>query len=360
MPLSLYRRYEKWWPLVFFLGGFIYDALSLDRIDSLFGILKHGVYLSVIGAMIALEILFHVRKFVPTGKFATAWRYHPLVIQFFLGSLLSEYTLFFFKSASIWSSFGFLLLLGAILILNEFKEFRGGTGIPIRMALFSICLITYFVYLIPVIQGYVGTVPFILALLAATLVIFVIFKLLKVRVPEERKFLKKQLLTPFAGVVGGFLCLYFTHLIPPIPVAVRYMGIFHDVKKEQGKYLVGYTRPKWKFWQSGDQSFEARPGDRIFCFFRVFSPGRFHDQVKVRWLYDDPKRGWQRSDAIPIPITGGREEGFRGFTYKTAYQPGDWQVRVETTDGRELGRIYFNVSLAEPGAEPPVLTYDMH
>jgi len=54
-------------------------------------------------------------------------------------------------------------------------------------------------------------------------------------------------------------------------------------------------------------------------------------------------RGWVLQDTIPIKIVGGREEGFRGYGVKTNYQPGKWKVEVETTDRREIGRIYFSV-----------------
>jgi hypothetical protein len=46
---------------------------------------------------------------------------------------------------------------------------------------------------------------------------------------------------------------------------------------------------------------------------------------------------------------GGREEGFRGYGVKTNYQPGDWKVQVETADGREIGRIYFDVETVAEG-----------
>jgi hypothetical protein len=31
---------------------------------------------------------------------------------------------------------------------------------------------------------------------------------------------------------------------------------------------------------------------------------------------------------------------------KSNYQPGDWKLQVETTDEREIGRVYFNVETA--------------
>jgi hypothetical protein len=51
-------------------------------------------------------------------------------------------------------------------------------------------------------------------------------------------------------------------------------------------------------------------------------------------------------DSIPIKIVGGREEGFRGFGVKSNYQPGEWKVQVETTDEREIGRVYFTLEIA--------------
>jgi hypothetical protein len=62
----------------------------------------------------------------------------------------------------------------------------------------------------------------------------------------------------------------------------------------------------------------------------------------MRWYRKDA-RGWQLTDSIPINIVGGREQGFRGYGLKSNHQPGDWKVEVETTDGREIGRVYFRV-----------------
>ena len=78
-------------------------------------------------------------------------------------------------------------------------------------------------------------------------------------------------------------------------------------------------------------------------FFRIFSPARFSDQVQMRWYWKDPARGWTLQDTIPIHIVGGREQGFRGYGFKSNYQPGEWKVQVETTDGREIGRVYFDL-----------------
>jgi hypothetical protein len=137
------------------------------------------------------------------------------------------------------------------------------------------------------------------------------------------------------------------------------MGIYHQVKKTDGKYfLTSLEHPIWKFWEHGDQQFLARPGDQIYCYARVFSPARFHDELQVRWLFKDRRRGWQPSDAIPMTVSGGREQGYRGFTVKKNYEPGEWRVQIETTDNRELGRIYFSV-IQDEATDPRTTVNDI-
>jgi hypothetical protein len=119
-----------------------------------------------------------------------------------------------------------------------------------------------------------------------------------------------------------------------------------------------HERPWWRFWHNGDQEFRAQPGDKVVVFFRIFSPARFSDQVQMRWLWKPAGRGWALQDTIRINIVGGREQGFRGYGVKSNYQPGSWKVQVETTDGREIGRVYFDLE-AVP-AEPRILATELH
>jgi hypothetical protein len=159
----------------------------------------------------------------------------------------------------------------------------------------------------------------------------------------EGALVRSQVALPAAVIHAVFVVLYYLHAIPPVPLSVKYMGIYHDVKKTPGEYELVTTRPRWRFWEHGDQTFLAKPGDVIHCYAQIFSPARFKDQLQVRWLYHGGRGGWQTSDAIPLPIVGGREEGYRGVTKKANYKPGEWRVQIETMDGREIGRIGFTV-----------------
>ncbi len=364
--------------MTFFLGGFVFDALTLDRVDSILASLRQLVYLGIIAALLGFEIGVHLGRVVPQGKWLERlWKYQQEIIHFFLGSLLSEYMLLYFKSSSLIVSFLFLGVLAVILVINEFRQVHGASGVPVRTAYFSFSLISYFICQVPVVLGFVGMFPFLLSLSIATALLWGYSRLLLKKLSmgngqkplgafapqndEEEALettIRKQILLPYFGVAATLLTLYVFQLIPPVPLSLSAIGIYHEIEKVDGKYKLGYTRSPWRFWEYGDQTFLARPGDRIFCFVSVFSPARFSDSVRVRWLYDDPRQGWLPSDAIPIQISGGRDEGYRGFTHKANYQPGKWQVRVETNDGRELGRIRVRV-IADEGAEAREMQYEL-
>ncbi len=347
---AFYSRTERWRPIAFFALGFLFDVVMLSRIDDLWTLAQQAIYLMICGALIGLELVEAARPLeIPrwAGRF---WHHREELLHFLMGSLLSGYALFFFKSASALSSFIYVAGLMALLILNEFKRFKKSQA-KVHVAFLSLCLISYFVSLSPILLGFIGTLPFLGAIAGSSLVGYGYFRALEPRLKARPEVLRTHFLYPFIGVHLLFTGLYFAHAIPPVPLSVSYLGIYHGIARTEDGYLLTSTRPSWKFWQNGDQSFLARPGDAVFCFARIFSPTRFRDRLQVRWLYYDERRGWQSSDAIPLPIVGGRNEGYRGFTKKTNYQPGKWRVQVETLDGREIGRIGFTIE-ADPQTEP--------
>jgi hypothetical protein len=339
---NLYHQHERWIPIVFFGLGFVFDTLMLRRIDDLKTIIQQAVYIVVSALLIGVELMDEIQEVQPPSWIKRLWRYREAVLHFLLGTLLNSYTIFYFKSASALSSFIFIALLIALLMLNEFKRF-GESQTQVHVAFWSLCLISWMISLIPILLGFIGIFPFLLAVVVSALVFWGYYKWLAPKLAARPGLAKDALLKPFAAIQALFVVLYFAHAIPPVPLSITYMGIYHDIQKANGGYELSYTRSRWKFWEHGDQTFEARPGDAIFCYAQIFSPARFKDELQVRWLYKDVKRGWQSADAIPITVTGGREEGYRAVTKKENYQPGDWRVQIETRDSREIGRIHFTV-----------------
>jgi Protein of unknown function (DUF2914) len=352
-----YTRNEGRVAATFFVAGFVFDMLTVGRIDSWAVIGQQALYLAVI--MIALLQMFVEQgqpPRAPAGFVLKRWyfEYRNALVHFLMGALLNIYAIFYFKSSSLLVSFGFLGFLVLLLLANEFKRIKSA-GLSFKFALLSLCLLSFFAYLLPVLVGSIGLPLFLLSMAAGCVPLLLGGWLVGRATPERFAQARRQILLPLGCVLIGFLAFYLFRLIPPVPLSIPFIGVYHQVERAGDSYRLTHERPSWRFWHNGDQQFLAQPGDRVYVFFRIFSPARFSDQVQMRWHWKDPARGWVAHDTIPIRIVGGRELGFRGYGFKTNYQPGEWKVQVETLDGREIGRVYFDVT-AMPQAPRTLVT----
>lgn len=355
-----YEKNEQKIAIWFFVGGFIFDLVTLDRIDSWVTIGQQIVYLLVIWAAL-IQMFFEEAK--PAADFEKMfvikrwyYNYRTALVHFFFGNLLNLYTIFFFKSSSLLVSFIFMLVMIALLVANESARFKS-LGLSFKFALLSLCFLAFSAYVVPVFVGSMGLLVFMFSMLVGCIPIVGIGWYVQTYVPAQFNRAKSQVLLPMGFVLLAFLTLYMVKWIPPVPLSIPYIGIYHSVERTADGYKLGHERPWWRFWHNGDQEFRAQRGDKVYVFFRIFSPANFADSVVVRWYWKDNNYGWALQDSITIKITGGRDQGFRGYGVKGNYQPGEWKVQVETTDGREIGRVYFDLEIA--AEEPRAWEYDL-
>lgn len=350
------QRYGRYIPASFFLLGFLFDIFTTDRIDQTWALLQQIVYLAIISTFLFFETVYLKKEFIESKWNRLLWRYRVEIVHFLFGSLLSLYTIFYFKSASLLSSTLFIGLMLIILVINELPAFQK-LALQFKFVLLGLCILSFLNYFIPILLGFIGWVPFLISIFIS-LLIGLIFYLLLTRQTYKLEELKKLFLIPYGSIVAIFFFLYLIAVIPPVPLSLKYAGIYHEVKKENNQYLLYHEKPFWAFWRNGDQNYYARPGDKIILFIRIFSPTSFRDQIQVRWLKKE-KGEWQLWDTVPINITGGRDEGFRGVVSKANYAPGEWQVRIDTTDKREIGRLGFEV-IQDQEIEPREFKVDVH
>jgi hypothetical protein len=343
---AYYGGNERAAAAVFFAAGFVFDMLTLGRIDSWLMIGQQAVYLTVI--LLALVHLL-LEQASPAEALAGMsavrrgyFRYRTAIVHFLLGALLNLYTIFFFKSASLLTSFAFLGFLVLLVLANESPRFKS-LGLAFKFALLSLCFLSFFACLIPVLAGSIGLRIFLLSIAIGCLPLVAAAVWIHRFAPDLFPHARKQILIPLGSVLVAFLAFYLFRLIPPVPLSIPFIGVYHTVERSGDSFRLSHQRPRWRVWQNGDQSFLAQPGDKVYVFFRVFSPTRFADEVLMRWYWKDDARGWMLQDTIPIKIVGGREQGFRGYGVKANYQPGRWKVQIETIDEREIGRVYFDL-----------------
>jgi hypothetical protein len=336
-----YNRHKEVFPAFFFFSGFFFDILTLGRIDELSNILIQLLYLGLASCLLVLEFSDFINKKQKNKLLYYLQKYHQETFHFLLGSLLSAFALFFFKSSSIANSFLFIILFIVILVVNEFKAFQK-LGKVIRFLLLLLCYICYFILLVPIILGIINSFVFMGSIALSALFLFGFYKFLsKLEIIPEMEG-KRIILFPGSAMISGFIILYFLQIIPPVPLSLEKIGIYHKVERAYPVYKLYHERPWYRFWQTGDQRYIARPGDKLFVFVRIFSPGGFSDAVVLHWM-KDVNGTYKTSDRIRINIKGGRGKGYRGISFKSNYETGQYRVKVETLSGLEIGRINLEV-----------------
>jgi Protein of unknown function (DUF2914) len=344
--LSSYEKHEIRFDLGFFVAGFLFDVVTLSDVDDPWAIGQQVLYLTLAAGLLAQEYLtlFGGSQGGPTTtefsqRWPQLWRYRQLMFHFILGSLMSVYSLFFLKSASIFNSVIFVIFIMGLMVANELKAVQQ-RGLALKVALFVLCLFSFFSMTVPVILGFVGVLPFALALLLTGAVLY--WPLRWARLLNARAALR-QVTLPSALVLSLFIVFYAVGWVPPVPLSLKSIGVYHELEKRDGRFILSHENPWFRFWSRGDQDFKARPGDRVFVFARVFAPRQFKDELYLHWMVKEPRRGWVTSDRVRLTVVGGREDGFRAYSFKENYRPGEWRVFVETSDQREIGRVYFDI-----------------
>ncbi len=83
-------------------------------------------------------------------------------------------------------------------------------------------------------------------------------------------------------------------------------------------------------------------GGGLYAFGAIHAPRGLHEQVYHRWLFDG-----KEMDRIPLTIVGGRESGYRVWSYKQSFPAesrGGWEVQVVTESGQLIGLMRFDVT----------------
>lgn len=338
---QLRERHKRLEATQFFLAGFCFDLLLLKRIDSKPMLMHQGAYLLLLSVLLAVDHHFSARGEPASRLWNRVLHLRTELIHFLFGTLLNAFLVFYFKAASGLFAFLFLVPLCAVLLANESPRFRK-LGPVMRVALLSFAITSYLSYLFPVIVGFLSPFLFIAAALASSVLVYWFWRLYQLLTRDPAWTFRRAVL-PALLIQSALLLFYFFHLVPPVPLSLKWIGIYHEAERQGDKVRVLHERDFWRIWEHGDQHFRARPGDRLFCVVRVFAPRHFRDGLKVRWAYLDPRLGWMPTDAIPLTISGGQEEGWRSIAYKRNYARGKWRVAIETDDGREVGGMSFTV-----------------
>ena len=348
--ISWARGHERKISALSLAGGFAFDSWAFGRIDHARTHAVFIVYLLAAGTAIAA---LHGLESRPDGRKPSDKTRAILIFvtQFALGCLLSGFCVFYIRSASITSSWPFLLAMAAIFIGNEYMR-RYHARLVFSGLLFFFALYSYAILLVPVVSGQIGRIPFLASGAIAVLVFFLFMQALARLGHERYRGARMQI---FAGMLLITIFLnfaYFARLLPPLPLVLTDTGVYHEVKRVGADFQAKQEEEpaEWQALFGTHAIMHVQKGAKLYLYTAVFAPRGLNPRIVHDWQWLDPGKGWKTQQRVSVPITGGREDGFRYYTVKTAPRPGQWQVNIQTFDGRAVGRVRFAV---EEQAVPP-------
>lgn len=352
---SFFTKYERYVSPVTVIGGFIFDNLMLRRIDVFF---SNALLISYIIISALSIVLLNIRQTKYEAE--NSGMIHLLLIfmmQFCLGGLFSASFLFYSRSGTITASWPFLLLLVGYIIGNEILR-KNYLRLSFQIAVFFTALFSYLIFFLPIILGKMGDSIFIITGITTLIITGLFIYMLSWFAPQRTKRSAPFFILLIFIIFGVINTLYFTNLIPPIPLALKEVGIYRSlIKLPDGTYHAFGEKQDWFKIFSSDPVIHMVPAQPLYAITSIFAPTNLKTDVIHNWQYYDTKdKAWITANTVRLSITGGREGGFRTYSVKENMFPGQWRVDVASPRGQLLGRLVFNVVISDGKEDIEVTT----
>ncbi len=340
-----------------FVSGFVMDNLTLTRVDLLYNHLYFFALIALGGMGIILIQVTDVPRMSDTAFVAWVKRYRaflPILVQFVFGGLISGFLIFYIRGASLLASWPFLLVLLLLFFGNEFMRSRY-EQLLFQINVFFFLLFSYMTFLLPVATRRIGDLIFLASGLVSLGFILLFLLLLRQLATQIIIAHRRMLLLSIGCIYLTFNVFYFLNLIPPLPLSLTNLGIYHHVTRSpEGGYLTAYEKSSWYTpWRDTSGVFHTTTQETAYCFSAVFAPARLSTPIVHVWEYFDETKGrWTQEGRFSYTIEGGREGGYRGYSFRRNPTPGKWKCSIQNERGQTLGAISFT---AQKTATKPVL-----
>ena len=353
---ELIHWYERFISPLSLVAGFLMDNLVLlRRVDLWTSNALLLFYLSF--AALGIVLL----NGIEAGRFKQPWLLKiapiiPVAEQFAFGGLFSAFVSLYSRSAAFYGTWIFIAVLACLLIGNE--RFRNlYLRFSFQVAMYFSALYLFFIFFLPVVFHKIGDFMFLMSgLLAIGCAAALLLALSRVTPALEKKE-RTRSARSIAIIWVLVTALYFTNLIPPLPLALKDAGVYHSVMRLlDGTYsLVGEPRTWYQAFLPFPTTFHKTSAETVYVFTAVFAPSGLSTPITYIWQYYDPSiHDWVSKSDFNLTINGGRDGGYRGYSLKSNPAPGRWRVSVLTQTGLVIGRISFDV--VDASSSPDLMT----
>lgn len=335
-----YSRYERPVSSISLVGGFVFDAVTLKRVDEVWeNIWVVGHIVLIVLVMIFINRLENSPGDEKDPEKIHFWAVNAL--QFLFGGILSVFLIFYFRSAELSSNWPFILILVFAFWANESLKARF-TRLTFQVTLLFLSIFSTAIFLLPVLMHRIGDDVFVYSGLLGLVLIGLFLLLLHYLSREKFKKKRKNVILSILGVYFTINFLYFTNLIPPLPISLEDSGVYYSITREGNDYIGKY---KYVGLISNILFYprvSIKDYEELYAYSAVFSPTKFDTNIIHEWqYYDQAKEEWVSKSSVDLRIVGGRDGGFRTYSSHDELLEGKWRVNVLTSSGQIIGRVRF-------------------
>lgn len=351
--MSSLKFLRRFFPAVAFLGGFAWDALTIGRRVRAVDLWMLGAFLA--GAcVLSFWLAWRASKKLSAPVYGDerkglrerigwlTWQTPFLLLQFLFGGIFSALFILYFKSSGHLGTWLTTAALGALLVGNEFAGKRYGRHFTLIWALLALNAILLFNFALPHALGSIDALWFYVSTAAGIGLAHLVRRLVPAR---PGRILPAWFVAAAVLLAGAF------DMIAPVPLVKQDLAIGHGFVQEDGRFLLMVEpAPAWQFWRAQARAAHVPEGERLYGVSAVFAPLGVTALLEHRWEVREAG-GWRLVYRNTFQSTGGRERGFRGYSWVLNPQPGEWRLIVATQDGRTISTLPLAVERGLPDAE---------
>ena len=338
---------QRLYPLTAFIGGFLWDALTLgQRVKTLDFWRLCGFLLGEALLIYWLAYRYKHANLPPDSDNHTPsrwqlarWQAPYLLLQFFFGGLFSALFILYVKSSGHFSAWFAAGGLGALLVANEFWRDNYARRFTLNWVLFALSAILLMNFVLPHAAGSLDARWFYVSAALGLLLAHVLYRL----APGS-----PGRIEPAWGLAGVLLLAWHLDMIAPVPLVKRAVGVGQQFSQHAGAYqLQVENSEKWQFWRDQATKIHLPQNSLLYGVSAVFAPRGVTAPLQHQWLRRSESGDWITVTLIRFSASGGREGGFRGYSYLKNPTPGEWRLIVATQDGRTISTLAFSLETGE-------------
>lgn len=332
---------------VLFAIGFIFDFLVLPNISH-----SHATFLGAV-YLCAIAILVMFREWVVSRNTASnveqkIYSFATFGISYFLGSALSFIFVYSFLSAAFSVSWPLFVLFIICIVANEFvntHNFR----LTLDIGIFLIALLFFAIFNIPIFLKTQNDIIF--AVSIGITIIFSLFYLYLLQFTSDSARYEAPRMYALAIGIPMFVgMLYFLNVIPAVPLSLKSSGIYHNiVRTESGEFIAQKESDFRKFLYFRSPIYSMSSLDTgVYFFSAVDAPVELSAPISHVWeQYNESTKKWIPKTTVFFTMEGGRNDGYRAYSYKENITDGLWRVSVKVDSNRLVGRVKFIIKQSE-------------